>query len=264
MFTIHTLSYREFLVFHRLKRGPKSLQKYLRIGGMPYLASLGGDERLCFEYLKNVYESILLRDVVLREKIRNVRFLENLSAYIADNTGSFFSSSNISKYLKNQRIQMPVQTVINYLKPLETSFLIHRVQRKEIGGLKIFEVGEKYYFEDIGLRNVLAQNASIGEIAKLMENAVYLSLLQRGYTVHVGRLEKGEIDFVAEKQDETVYVQVCWRFEGKETWERETGRLLEIKDNFPKYVVTMDELAGQDFKGIKIISLEDFLLLPNI
>ncbi|MDR2542005.1 MAG: ATP-binding protein [Treponema sp.] len=260
MFTVHTLSYREFLVFHRLEKGQDSLNKYLRIGGMPYLASLGTDENLSFEYLKNVYESILLRDVVFREKIRNVRFLENLSVYLADNTGSLFSANNISKYLKSQKIQMPVQTVISYLKALESSYLIHRVQRKEIGGLKIFEIGEKYYFEDLGLRNVLARKDPVGDRAKLMENAVYLSLLQRGYTVYVGKLDNGEIDFVAEKQNELVYIQVCWRLGDDNTWSRETGRLLEIKDNFPKYVVTMDsEFSGQNYQGIKIESLENFL-----
>ena len=263
MFTIHTLSYSEFLDFHRLKKGPGSLQRYLRIGGMPYLSALGGDENLSFEYLKNVYESILLRDVVLREKIRNVRFLENLSAYLADNTGSFFSASNISKYLKSQKIQIPVQTVISYLKTLETSFLIHRVQRKKIGGLKIFEIGEKYYFEDIGLRNILARNNPAGDRAKVLENAVYLSLLQRGYNVHAGKLDKGEIDFIAEKFDETVYIQACWRMESNDTLKRETGNLLEINDNWPKYIVTMDsELAGRSYRGIKIVFLEDFLLNP--
>jgi len=264
-FTVHSLSYREFLVFHRLKKNQDSLQKYLRIGGMPYLASLGADENLSYEYLKNVYESILLRDVIFREKIRNVRFLENLSVFLADNTGSFLSASNISKYLKNQKIQMPVQTVISYLKALETSFLVHRVQRKEIGGLKIFEIGEKYYFEDMGLRNIIARSDPAGDRAKLMENAVYLSLLQRGYTVYVGKSDKGEVDFIAEKQEGPIYIQVCWRIENNETWNRETGRLMEIKDNFPKYIVSAErELAGRNYRGIKIITLEDFLLLPEI
>jgi predicted AAA+ superfamily ATPase len=260
MFTIHSLSYMEFLTFHQQKKGHDSLNKYLRIGGMPYLASLGGDEKLSFEYLKNVYESILLRDVVFREKIRNVRFLENLSVYLADKTGSLFSASNISKYLKSQKIKIPVQTVITYLKALESSYLVHRVQRKEIGGLKIFEIGEKYYFEDLGLRNILARNDPISDRAKIMENAVYLSLMQQGYTLHVGKIDNGEVDFIAEKHNELIYVQVCWSMDNTDTWQRETGRLLEIKDNFPKYVVTMDkELAGQNYKGIRIELLENFL-----
>jgi predicted AAA+ superfamily ATPase len=230
---------------------------------MPYLASLGGDENLSFEYLKNLYESILLRDVVIREKIRNVRFLENLSVYLADNTGSLFSASNISKYLKSQKIQMPVQTVISYLKALESAYLIHRVQRKEIGGLKIFEIGEKYFFEDLGLRNTLARKDPVSDKAKLMENAVYLSLLQQGYSVHAGKLEKGEVDFIANKQNELIYIQVCWRLSGGETWNREIDRLLEIKDNFLKYIVTMDtEFSGQNFQGIKIESLENFMYGP--
>ena len=265
MFTVHTLSYREFLVFHKLKKGEQSLQKYLKIGGLPYLPSLGADENLSHEYLKNVYESIILRDVVLKEKVRNVRFLENLIAYLADNTGSLFSANNISKYLKNQKIQIPVQTIINYTRILESSFLIHRVQRKEISGLKIFEIGEKYYFEDLGLRNNLTQNDPVEDRAKVIENAVYLFLIQNGYGIYAGKTENNEIDFMAQKQKEVIYIQVCWRIDNDKTWKRETGNLLEINDNFPKYIVTMDrESAGQNHKGIKIIHLENFLLAePN-
>ncbi|HCC37125.1 MAG TPA: ATPase [Treponema sp.] len=264
LFTIHTLSYREFLAFHKLRKGNESLQKYLQIGGMPYLASLKGDKNLSIEYLKNVYESILLRDVVLRGKIRNIRFLENLAIYLSDNTGSLFSANNISKYLMNQKIKMPVQTVINYLEILESSFLIHRIQKKEIGGLKIFEIGEKYYFEDLGLRNILARNAPAADKSKIIENAVYLSLIQREFTVHVGKLSAGEIDFIAEKHNSVMYIQVCWDMDREQTWKREISRLLEIDDNFPKYIVTMKpEPAATALKEIKIIGLEDFLLMPK-
>ncbi|MDR2096190.1 MAG: ATP-binding protein [Treponema sp.] len=268
---IHPLAYAEFLVFHRLENTTAALRKYLRIGGMPYLASLlksappdtaDSREALAFEYLKNLYESILLRDVVARENIRNVRFLENLAVYLADNTGSLFSASNISKYLKNQKINMPVQTVLNYLKALEKSFLVHKVQRADINGLKIFEIGEKYYFEDIGLRNVLTRNPLPLDIAKLVEQVVYLFLVQRGYTVYVGKNNDAEIDFACEKQGAKIYVQAAYRLSDEDTWRRESGGLEGIHDYFPKYVVTMDEdLPRQSPRGIRVTYLKDFLMM---
>jgi predicted AAA+ superfamily ATPase len=271
---VHPLSYVEFLDFYGYDNTLQALQSYLRIGGMPYLASLArmipqepaaalpqpsAHEALAFEYLHNLYESILLRDVVARENIRNVRFLENLAAYIADNTGSLFSASNISKYLKSQKITIPVQTIINYLAALEKSFLVHKVQRADINGLKIFEIGEKYYFEDIGLRNVLARNQPM-DIAKLVEQAVYLFLVQRGFTVNVGKLGAAEVDFVCERQGEKLYVQAAYHIDSEETRSREFGSLELIADNFPKYVVTMDEaLSPAHVRGIRWMHVKDFL-----
>jgi predicted AAA+ superfamily ATPase len=268
---VHPLSYVEFLSFYGLENDSGALLKYLRIGGMPYLASLlksappgraSPGEALAFEYLKNLYESILLRDVVARENIRNIRFLENLTAYLADNTGSLFSANNISKYLKNQKINMPVQTVISYLGALERSFLIHKVQRADVKGLKIFEIGEKYYFEDLGLRNVLARGAPAPDMAKPVEQAVYLFLIQRGYTVHVGKNNAVEVDFACERQGAKLYVQAAWRIHDEDTWRREAGGLEGIPDHFPKYVVSMDEsLPRQSPQGILWMNLKDFLVM---
>ncbi|MDR1248835.1 MAG: ATP-binding protein [Treponema sp.] len=271
---VHPLAYAEFLTFYGFENSSETLGKYLRIGGMPYLASLlktlphepglfpeARSEALAFEYLKNLYESILLRDVVARENIRNVRFLENLTAYLADNTGSLFSANNISKYLKNQKINMPVQTVISYLGALERSFLVHKVQRADVAGLKIFEIGEKYYFEDPGLRNVCARTAPPSDIAKLVEQAVYLFLVQRGYTVHVGKNNAVEIDFAAEKQGARLYVQAAWHIHDEDTLRREYGGLEGIADHFPKYVVTMDDgPPRQSPRGIRWMNLKDFLV----
>jgi predicted AAA+ superfamily ATPase len=249
---------------------------------MPYLASLekavppvelppqaplpGPDsafrqESRAFEYLRNLYESILLRDVIARENIRNIRFLENLARYLADNTGSLFSASNISKYLKNQKLNIPVQTVINYLAALEKSRLIHKVQRSDINGLKIFEIGEKYYFEDIGLRNTLARSLPL-DIAKLIEQAVYLFLIQNGFTVTIGKIDAIEIDFVGEKQGEKIYVQAAYRIDTEAAYAREFGNLELIRDQFPKYVITMDEdMPRLNYKGIRWMHLKDFLVL---
>ncbi|MDR1972331.1 MAG: ATP-binding protein [Treponema sp.] len=265
-FQIHPLGYREFLSFYRLSNTPEALKQYLYIGGMPYLSSLPGvsagqGDHLAFEYLRNVYESILLRDVVARENIRNIRFLENLVSYLADNTGNVFSANNISKYLKSQRINMPVQTIISYLGALERSFFIHRLERTDIRGLKVFEIGEKYYFEDIGIRNLLAGIEGDHDMAKRVEHAVYLFLIQRGFTVHVGKLDRAEIDFVAEKQQTKLYVQACYRIDRDETLNREFGNLEMVKDHFPKYVVTLDEeLPIVNRRGIRHVHLKDFLM----
>jgi predicted AAA+ superfamily ATPase len=268
-FTIHPLSYVEFLDFYRRGNTPETLRKYLRIGGMPYLAALENSsqadeqqrEALAAEYLRNLYESILLRDVVARENIRNVRFLESLAVYLADNTGSLFSASNISKYLKNQKLNMPVQTVISYLEALEKSMLIHRVRRAGVKGLKVFEIGDKYYFEDIGLRNVLVRNPQL-DTAKLVEQAVCLFLLQRGFTVYVGKLDDVEIDFVALRQAEKLYVQAAYRVDDEAVYQREFGNLERIPDQHPKYVVTLDEdMPPVNGKGIRWMHLRDFLVM---
>jgi len=152
-FTIHSLGYEEFLNFFQLSNSSDSLNKYLTVGGMPYLKVIGLDEYAVFEYLRNVYASILLKDVVAREGIRNIPFLENLIGFLADNVGSLFSANNIAKYLKSQRATVSAQSVLNYLHPLINAFFVYKVLRYDIVGLKNFEVGEKYYFEDIGLRN---------------------------------------------------------------------------------------------------------------
>jgi predicted AAA+ superfamily ATPase len=258
---VHPLSYTEFLLFHGMTNSSEALQKFLRIGGLPYLASLSRlpeSEALSREYLRNIYESILLRDCVARENIRNVHFLENLVSYAADNTGSLLSANNISKYLKNQRINIPVQTVISYLKTLEKSFLLRKVSRIDIKGLKIFEIGEKYYFEDIGLRNILSENPM--DKAKILENAVYNFLDQQGWTVHVGALGNAEVDFVAERNHEKIYVQAAVRISDDETERREVRSLEQIDDNFPKYVVTLDGWTPKhNPKGIRYVHLKDLL-----
>ena len=259
---IHSLSFAEFLTFHQLVKGSDSLMKYLTYGGMPYLPNIGLHDDLPFEYLKNVYSTILLKDVVSRENIRNISFLENIVLYLADNIGSLFSANNISKFLKSQRIAISPQLTMNYLKALSNAYFVHKVVRSEIGGLKIFEIGEKYYFEDLGLRNALKGFNQKTELHKLLENAVYLHLLQRGYRIFVGKIDHKEIDFVADRNGLKVYVQVCLQLTEKTTSSREFGNLLMINDNYPKYVITLnDMIIGDDYQGIKQMNLIDFLLV---
>lgn len=259
-FPIYSLSYVEFLEFHRLENSSESLNAYLKFGGMPYLLHTGLVQEVAFEYLKNVNSTILLKDVVARENIRNIDFLENLVAFLADNTGSLLSALNISKYLKSQQQNIPPQTVLNYLRAIANSFYVYKVQRANVGGLKIFEVGEKYYFEDLGLRNTIRKFDFRRDVNKLMENVVYMHLLRLGFQVFIGKVGELEIDFMAEKDGERVYFQVSYLLFDEKTIEREFGNLMLINDNYPKYVISMDETTvGTSYKGIRQIHLRDFL-----
>lgn len=260
-FPIHSLSYKEFLNFHQLADNNDALQKYMRIGGMPYLIQFKGDEKLSFDYLRNLYSTILLKDVIARRQIRNIDFMERLVGYIADNVGSLFSASNIAKYLKSQRQQVPTQLVIDYSLALTQAYFIYKVSRIDIKGLKIFEIGEKYYFEDLGIRNAIRGIDPLTEIQKWMENLVYMQLLRSGFTVYVGKADQLEIDFIGQRLQERVYVQVCYRLAGESTRNREVPSLQKVTDNFPKYIVTLDDFGlGMTSEGISIVHLRDFLL----
>jgi predicted AAA+ superfamily ATPase len=259
-FPVYSLSFIEFIEFHSLENSNETLIQYLRYGGMPYLMHTALSSDVVFEYLKNVNSTILLKDVVSRQNIRNVSFLENLIAFLADNTGNTFSALNISKYLKSQKQNVPVQTVINYLRALTNAYYVHKVKRANVKGLKIFEVGEKYYFEDLGLRNAIRTYDFLADVNKLMENIVYLHLRRNEYEVHIGKLGEKEIDFMAERNGKRKYFQVAYMLYDQNTIDREFGNLMAIADNYPKYVVTMDEVPAQfDFKGIEKIHLREFL-----
>ncbi len=257
-FKIYGLSYSEYLTFHKKDDSISSFNDYLNVGGLPYLINLNHD--VAYEYLKNIYSTILLKDVVARFNVRNISFLENLVFFLADNMGSIVSSRKISDYLKSQRINISTQVVIDYLGYLEASFLIFKVKRSGIQGKKVFEIGEKYFFEDIGIRNTIV-GYKANDIHKLLENIVYLHLRIAGYSTTVGVEGSNEIDFVAEKSGEKIYVQVAYLLANQETIDREFGNLLNISDNFPKYVVTMDQTTEiGTFKGIKRMHVKDFCL----
>jgi predicted AAA+ superfamily ATPase len=259
-FHIHPLSYTEFLQFHRLENNDDTLKKFLVYGGMPHLARLELSDDIAFEYLRNVYSTILLKDVVSRENIRNVDFLGNLVDFLADNVGSLVSAGNIHKFLKSQRIDMSVNAIVNYLKALSNAYIINKVQRIDVRGMKKFEINDKYYFEDLGLRNCRQHLEFQSDTHKLLENAVYQHLKMQNYQVYVGKLFNSEIDFVGIKGNEKIYVQVTYLIGSEATHEREFGNLLKIDDSYPKYVVSMDFAAGSNFKGIKHIHIKDFLM----
>ncbi len=254
------LSYSEFLIFYNIDDSLETFHNYLKFGGLPYLINLETEIKIAYEYLTSLYNTILLKDVVARFNVRNVKFLENLVAFLADNMGSMVSSKKISDYLKSQKINISTQVVIDYLGYLESSFLIFKVKRTGIEGKKVFEIGEKYFFEDVGIRNAIV-GYKASDIHKILENVVYLHLRMAGYSVTVG-LEGGkEIDFIAQKGGEKIYVQVAYMLTNEATINREYGNLLEIQDNFPKYVVTMDEMSDiATHKGINRMHIKDFCL----
>ena len=254
------LSYAEFIKFHNLTDSAGAFHNYIKFGGLPYLINLNNEIQAAYEYLTSIFNTILLKDVVARFKVRNVKFLENLISFLADNLGSIVSSKKISEYLKSQNINISTQVVIDYLGYLEASFLIFKVKRTGIEGKKIFEIGEKYFFEDIGIRNAIV-GYSANDIHKILENVVYLHLRMAGYSVTVGLEGKKEIDFIAQRGGEKIYVQVAYMLTNQETINREFGNLLEIPDNFPKFVVTMDELSEiSTHKGVNRMHVKDFCL----
>ncbi|MDR2579619.1 MAG: ATP-binding protein [Fibromonadaceae bacterium] len=254
---VHSLSFLEFCEFHKLQSDKNSLMKYLKYGGMPYLKHLELEEEVVFQYLKGVYNTVIYKDVIAKNDIRNTAFLENLVLFLADNTGQLFSAKRISDYLKSQKVNIAASQVINYLNHLVSAFFIHKVKRESIVGKRVFEIGEKFYFEDIGLRNAIFGYKQT-DIGKIMENVVYNHLLHCGYEVTVGTDGDREIDFIARKKGEKMYVQVCYLLHDSKTIEREFGNLEKIKDNYPKTVVSMDEFTGNSKNGIKHSNLLEF------
>lgn len=259
---IYGLSYREFLDFHGLADSNDSLNDYLRIGGLPGLNMYDiNDEIHIRDYLQGVYNTIMMRDVVSREKIRNVPFIENLSKFIADNDGKLISTANIVKFMKSQGEKISETVTSSYITHLCKAFIIQPVSRYDIHGKRLFEMIFKYYFSDHGIRNFLCGFNLRGSIEKVMENVVYLHLLIQGFTVNVGILRAGEVDFVATKGNKTLYIQVTYLLSSEETIKREFGNLVGIRDNYPKYVVSMDPVSGElsNYPGINHIHLREFL-----
>jgi len=262
-FKIYPLSYIEFLEFQKLKNTDDSFNKYLTFGGLPYLKNLELNEEIAFDYLRNIYKTILLKDVVTRNKIRNVEFLQNLSEYIAENTGNIISAKKISDFLKSQKINISNNIVLNYLNFLTNAFLINKIKRSEVGGKKIFETGEKFYFTDVGLRNSII-GFRLQDIAKIYENIVYNQISRLGYNITIGKLKDKEIDFICNKNNEKVYIQVTYILSDQKVIDREFGNLLKIKDNFPKIVISSDKFKVQTYQGIKHINIIDFLMSEKI
>lgn len=255
---IHPLSYSEFLTFHNIEDSDESLIEYMRYGGLPYLVNL--PQRSTWnEYISGVTDTVIYRDIVSRHSLRNNDFLQRLLMFMADNIGQLFTTKKIADYLKSQRISSSVSSVLSYAGYVEEAFIVNRSRRWEIEGKRFFEIGEKFFFEDLGIRNSIV-GFRAHDISGLMENAVYNHLRIQGYDVKTGVLSGGkEIDFVAEKDGEKLYVQVAMTVADEATAEREYGNLEAIDDNYEKIVVTYRDSFPNTVKGIRTMALREFL-----
>jgi hypothetical protein len=261
-FVIYSFSFGEFSKLY-LTVFPDSdsramFTRYLTDGGMPYLSNLRYAEQPSRQYLQDLYNSVVLKDIVKRNNIRDVDLLERVIAYITANVGTTFSATAISKYLKSEGRTVAPETILNYIKACEDALLFYRVRRQDLQGKKILTVNEKYYIADHGIREAVF-GGNMKDINLIFENIVFMELLRRGYKVTVGKAGEKEIDFIAEKQNQKLYVQVAYLLASEETIQREFGAYDTIRDNFPKYVVSYDEF-DMSRDGLKHMNIRDFLL----
>ena len=262
-FRIYTLSFEEYLMFKErytsVKSNREELAMYIKKGGFPatHLQEYGDDE--IYTIVKDIYRSTIFSDIVRRNQIRKVDQLERIIKYAFDNVGNTFSAKSISDYLKSQKRSLDNETVYAYLEKLEKAYLLHRCPRYDLKGKEILKTQEKYYLADTSLRySVLGYKRDT--VASSLENVVYLELCRRGYNVYIGKIGSYEIDFVAVRQNEKIYVQVTQQIDSEKTERREYDRLLGIQDNYPKYVLRTDEFAEGNYEGIKEMHVADFLL----
>lgn len=256
---VYTLSFAEYLDFKKADpRSPKELlNEYLRLGGFPIVALGNFDQRSAYQIVEGFYTSVITNDITKRHHIMNYDLFNRVVKYIVENVGKTFSANAIAKFLKNEGRTLSVEAVYNYLNWLEKAFVIYRCQRYDLQGKSVLKTQEKFYLADPSLKYCI-MGFNPKSIAAMLENVVYFELRRRGYEVYIGKNETKEIDFVAVRRDERIYVQVCRRL--PEESDREVANLLEIKDHYPKYVVTLDELAAGNINGVKIMHLADFLL----
>ncbi len=259
---IQSLCYQEFLTFHNLTDGDDALAQYIQFGGLPGLVKIGLDAEDAREYQMDIYHTVLLKDVIMRNEIRNATFLENLVRFLADNTGKLISANSISKFMKSQGENVTPTAINNYIGYLTEAYMIQKVNRYDIHGKRLFENNDKHYFEDHGIRNALAGGSREGDIEKVIENIIYQQLIHLGYEVTVGQLQAGEIDFVCTaKSGQRCYIQASYIIADEATREREFGNLRAIKDNYPKYVISMTPLVTRnDDNGITHLHLRKFLM----
>ncbi len=262
-FRIYTLSFREYLTFKSRYATVDDVRKeftsYIRLGGFPAAHLQAYEQDEIYTIVRDIYNSTIFSDIVKRNQVRKIDQLERVIQYTFNNVGSTFSAKWISDYLKAERRSLDNETVYSYLEKLEKAYLLHRCSRYDLHGKEILKTQEKFYLADTSLRySVLGYHDDT--VAGSLENAVYLELCRRGYTVYIGKTGDGEVDFVAVRQNEKIYVQVTQRINSEKTEKREYERLLEIRDNYPKYVLRTDEFAGGNYEGIITMHVADFLL----
>ena len=262
-FRIFTLSFGEYLMFKRqyapVSDAKTELANYVRLGGFPATHLQAYSQEEVYTIVRDIYNSTIFSDIVRRSQIRKIDQLERIVKYTFNNVGNTFSAKSIADYLKSEHRSLDNETVYNYLEKLEKAYLLHRCIRYDLQGRELLKTQEKFYLADVALRySVLGYDAD--SVAASLENIVYLELCRRGYTVNVGKTDGGEIDFVAERQNEKLYMQVTQEIRSEKTAKREYERLLEIRDNYPKYVLTTDAFAGGNYQGIRTMHIADFLL----
>ena len=262
-FRIYTLSFEEYLDFtasYRELDNPKTeLQRYIRLGGFPATHTQNIPDDEIYTIVRDIYNSTIFSDIVKRNQIRKVDQLERIVKFTFNNVGNSFSANSISDYLKAEKRKIDNETVYSYLEKLEKAYILHRCSRFDIQGKELLKTQEKFYLADTAFRySVLGYNSDT--VASSLKNVVYLELCRRGYTANVGKLGTGEIDFIATRQNEKIYVQVTQEINSEKTEKREYDRLLEIRDNYPKYVLTANDFAGGNYEGIKTMHIADFLL----
>ena len=258
---IYGLSYLEFLQFHGLDDSDEALWLYMNYGGLPGLRNIGlENEDMVWEYLSGVFNTVMYKDVVERHVIRNSVFLSNLIAFMADSVGKLNSANSIAKYMKSTGLDISANVVLKYMDYFREVYLVHTVGRYDIHGKKLLESNDKCYFGDVGLRNYLVGGERGKDIEKVMENVVFLQLLRLGYTVKIGQLRAGEIDFVCTRSGKKAYVQVAYLIASDETEKREFGSLHQIPDDYPKYVISVSPMHKQsDHGGVLHLHLREFL-----
>ena len=261
-FVVYPFSFKEFFEIIQEKnqeiKVKEAFQKYVKFGGMPFLHNLDYNFEASMQYLQDLYASIILKDITQRNNIRDTDLLERIINYVIMNIGNTFSATSISKFFKSENRKVAIETILNYIKACEEAFLIYRVARNDLLGKKILNVNEKYYIADHGIREAIMENNQ-KNINQVLENIVYFEMLRRGYNVKIGKVDNLEVDFVCKKNDETIYIQVSYLLASEDTKEREFSVLENIKDNYPKYVLSMDEF-DMSRNGIKHVNLIEFLV----
>ena len=261
-FVVYPFSFKEFFEIMKEKNKEidlkEAFQDYVKFGGMPFLHNLDYNFEASMQYLQDLYASIILKDITQRNNIRDTDLLERIINYVVMNIGNTFSATSISKFFKSENRKVATETILNYIKACEEAFLIYRVARNDLLGKKILNVNEKYYIADHGIREAIMENNQ-KNINQVLENIVYFEMLRRGYNVKIGKVDNLEVDFVCKKNDETIYIQVSYLLASEDTKEREFSVLENIKDNYPKYVLSMDEF-DMSRNGIKHVNLIEFLI----
>ena len=261
-FVVYPFSFKEFFEIMKEKNKEidlkEAFQDYVKFGGMPFLHNLDYNYEASMQYLQDLYASIILKDITQRNNIRDTDLLERIINYVVMNIGNTFSATSISKFFKSENRKVATETILNYIKACEEAFLVYRVARNDLLGKKILNVNEKYYIADHGIREAIMENNQ-KNINQVLENIVYFEMLRRGYNVKIGKVDNLEVDFVCKKNDETIYIQVSYLLASEDTKEREFSVLENIKDNYPKYVLSMDEF-DMSRNGIKHVNLIEFLI----